>query len=107
MAIRPGKIDRSPTGTGVSARLAVLDARGQLPAGSSLVADSIIGGRFKGSVADKTEIAGKPAVIPTLEGRAWIHALRQVLLDPSDPWPAGYKVADTWPGDWTDPDDLS
>ena len=107
VAIRPGKIDRSPTGTGVSARLAVLDAGQQLPSGSSLVAESIIGGQFKGTVTDRTEIAGKPAVIPTLEGRAWIHGLRQVLLDPSDPWPAGYKVADTWPGAWSDADEPS
>ncbi len=107
VAIRPGKIDRSPTGTGVSARMAVLDAKQQLPANSSLLAESIIGGRFTGTVADRTEVGGKSAVIPILEGRAWIHALRQVLLDPSDPWPAGYKVSDTWPGEWMDSDGSS
>ena len=76
---------------------------------SALVAgaESIIGGRFVGSVADRTEVAGIPAVIPTLEGRAWIHGKREALLDPTDPWPAGYKVTDTWPGDWTESDDSS
>jgi proline racemase len=103
VAIRPGKIDRSPTGTGVSARLAVLDARGQLQRDTSLVARSIIGGRFTGTVVDRTEVSGKPAIVPAIEGRAWVHGKRQLLIEPSDPWPEGYKVSDTWPGDWSDP----
>ena len=99
VAIRPGKIDRSPTGTGVSARLAVLDARGQLDPDSVFTAKSIIGGKFKGFVSDRTTVGGRPAVVPTIEGRAWIHGVRQLIVDATDPWPLGYRVSDTWPGD--------
>ena len=86
----------------VPARLAILDAKGQLQNDDSLIARSIIGGRFTGRVVDRTELSGIPAVVPTIEGRAWIHGKRQLLIEPSDPWPEGYKVSDTWPGDWSD-----
>ncbi|GAB4516628.1 MAG: trans-3-hydroxy-L-proline dehydratase [Amphiplicatus sp.] len=97
-AIRPGKIDRSPTGTAVSARLAVLHARGLIRPGDRLVARSIIDSRFVGTIAETTSLGALPAVIPVIEGRAWISGTRQLLLDPDDPWPTGYRVADTWPG---------
>jgi proline racemase len=97
VAIQPGKIDRSPTGTGCSARMAVLFARGQMSVGQSFVATSIIGSRFTGRIEAETSVAGRPAIIPSITGRAWITGTRQEMLDPDDPWPEGYRLADTWP----------
>lgn len=97
VAIRPGKIDRSPTGTGVSARLAVLHARGQADAGMELVARSIIDSQFIGRIESTSTVGNLPAVVPSIEGRAWITGTRELKLDPDDPWPHGYRVADTWP----------
>ena len=98
VAIRPGKIDRSPTGTGVSARLAVLHARQQIKAGQRLVASSIIDSIFVGRIESETAIGEMPAIIPSIEGRAWTTGRKEVWCDPDDPWPEGYRVADTWPG---------
>jgi len=97
VAIQPGKIDRSPTGTGASARMAVLRARGEMKVGDSYVARSIIGSEFIGRITADTTLAGKPAIIPSITGRAWITGTRTEMLDPADPWPAGYRLSDTWP----------
>ncbi len=96
--IDPGKLDRSPTGTGVSARMAVLAARGQLERGDRLVMRSVIDSIFTGRIAALTEVAGRSAVVPEITGSAWITGTHQHLVDPTDPWPRGYRVADTWPG---------
>ena len=96
VAIRPGKIDRSPTGTGVSARMAVLAARGQMSVGDRLVVRSIIGGAFTGRIAGETDLAGTAAILPEISGCAWITGTHQHLLDPDDPWPGGYRLSDTW-----------
>lgn len=98
VAIRPGKIDRSPTGTGVSARLAVLHARGQMTPSEMLVARSIIDSAFIGRIEEITKIGDVAAIVPSIEGRAWITGTRELRLDASDPWPGGYRVNDTWPG---------
>jgi len=98
VAIRPGKIDRSPTGTGVSARLAVLHAQGRIGLQQRLVASSIIDSRFVGRIEDVTVVGGRPAVVPSIEGRAWTTGRRELWCEPDDPWPGGYRVADTWPG---------
>ena len=98
VAIRPGKIDRSPTGTGVSARLAVLHARGEADIGSELVAQSIIGSEFHGRIEAETRLEGVPAITPSVRGRAWITGKRELQIDPDDPWPFGYRLSDTWPG---------
>jgi proline racemase len=97
VAIRPGKIDRSPCGTGCSARLAVLAARGVLKAGDRFVGRSIIGSRFDCRIEAETTVGGRPAIIPSLAGRGWITGTKQLMLDPSDPWPGGYRLSDTWP----------
>jgi proline racemase len=97
VAIQPGKIDRSPTGTGVSARMAVMRARGEMQVGDRYLARSIIGSEFLGRIEADTDLAGTAAIIPTISGRAWICGTRQEMLDPEDPWPAGYKLSDTWP----------
>jgi proline racemase len=90
VAIRPGKIDRSPTGTGCSARMAVLHARGEMSIGDRYVARSIIGSEFQCRIESE-------AAIPSVTGRAWITGTHQHMLDPDDPWPEGYRLGDTWP----------
>lgn len=95
--VNPGKLDRSPTGTGCSALMAVLHAKGLLKPGEPFVGRSIIESRFDGRIEEETEIAGRQAIIPSIAGRAWITGTSTLLLDPDDPWPAGYKIADTWP----------
>ena len=97
VAIQPGKIDRSPTGTCVSARLATLAARGQMRVGDRLVCRSIIDSRFDGLIVRACDLAGVAAIIPEISGRAWITGMHQHLLDPEDPWPEGYRIGDTWP----------
>ena len=97
VAIRPGKIDRSPTGTGCSARMAVLHARGQMVQGETYRARSIIGSAFLCTIAGETAVGDRPAIVPTVSGRAWITGTAQLMLDPDDPWPGGYRLSDTWP----------
>ena len=96
--VKPGKLDRSPTGTGCSALMAVLHARGRLKPGQSFMGRSIIESRFYGRIEEEVMIAGRKAIIPSISGRAWITGNTTLLLDPEDPWPAGYRIADTWPG---------
>ncbi|MEM7431097.1 MAG: proline racemase family protein [Pseudomonadota bacterium] len=97
VAIRPGKVDRSPTGTGVSARMAVLNERGEMDIGDSLVAESIIDSQFIGRIEAKTSVGGRTAIVPSVEGRAWCYGRKEYWVDDSDPWPDGYRIADTWP----------
>ena len=97
VAIRPGKIDRSPTGTAVSARLAQLHARGEAKLGDEIIFKSVLDSEFVGCIKRETEIDGKPAIRPSVRGRAWITGTRQLMLDPTDPWPTGYRMGDTWP----------
>ncbi|MEM1277519.1 MAG: proline racemase family protein [Pseudomonadota bacterium] len=99
VVIRPGKIDRSPTGTGCAARMAVLHAKGRLKPGQPFRGVSILGSCFDCEIAAEVTIAGRPAVIPRLTGRAWITGTHQHMLDPSDPWPEGYRLSDTWPNE--------
>src|SRR6478735_11216475 len=97
VAIRPGKVDRSPTGTGCSARMAVLHAKGQLGLGERFVGLSIIGSRFDCEIESLTRIGETPAIIPRITGSAWVTGTSQLMLDPDDPYPAGYRLSDTWP----------
>lgn len=97
VVVQPGKLDRSPCGTGCSARLAVLRSKGQLKTGDYMIGRSIIDSRFDCCIIEETSVAGKPAIVPSLTGRAWITGTKQVMLDPDDPWPDGYKLSDTWP----------
>ena len=96
--IDPGKLDRSPTGTGVSARLAVRHARGDARVGDAMIMRSVIDSRFHGRIVAETVVGDRPAIIPEISGRAWITGVTHHLVDPHDPWPTGYRVADTWPG---------
>ena len=92
----PGRIDRSPCGTGNSARLAVAAARGLAKPGDRFTARSIIDSTFEVHHAGETTVAGRPAVQPIISGRGWIHGIHQIGVDPSDPYPHGYSVSDTW-----------
>jgi proline racemase len=91
-SIHPGWLDRSPCGTGTSARLAQLHGRGQLATGAAFVNESVIGTRFTGRVVEETTVAGRPAIVPEITGRAWITGMGQYLLDPGDPFPAGFDL---------------
>jgi trans-L-3-hydroxyproline dehydratase len=97
VVVRPGKIDRSPTGTGCSARMAVLHARGLMGVGDRFVGRSIIGSQFDCRIEDLASVGGRPGIIPSISGRAWITGTHQHMLDPDDPWPLGYQLSDTWP----------
>lgn len=97
VVIEPAKVDRSPTGTAVSARLALMHRRGQIASGQVLTARSLIGSEFQGRIVGETQLGGQPAVVPEISGRGWISDMRQLLLDPDDPWPRGYRLNDTWP----------
>jgi proline racemase len=93
MAIHPGWFDRSPCGTGTSARMAQLHARGELPLHRDFVNESFIGTTFTGRLVEEIRLAdGRTAVVPTITGRAWITGTAQYLLDPEDPFPAGFLI---------------
>ena len=91
-AIHPGWLDRSPCGTGTSARMAALHARGELALGQEFVNESIIGGRFHGRLVEELQLGDTPAVVPEVSGRAWVSGMGQYLLDPTDPFPAGFEL---------------
>ncbi len=97
VVIDPGKLDRSPTGTGCSARMAVLHARGLLSKGDKMIGRSVIDSQFDCSIVDETSVGNKKAIIPSIRGRGWITGTHQVMLDPEDPWQQGYRLSDTWP----------
>ncbi len=92
MAIYPGWFDRSPCGTGTSARMAQLHARGELALGADFVNESFIGTRFTGRLLEETTVGPHPAVVPTVTGRAWITGTANYLLDPDDPFPTGFVL---------------
>ena len=97
VVIDPGKLDRSPCGTGCSARMAVMHTKGLLNSGDKMIGRSIIDSRFDCSIFEEVFVEGKKAIIPSIRGRAWITGTHQIMLDPEDPWPGGYRLSDTWP----------
>jgi len=98
VVVSPGRLDRSATGTGLSARMAVLHARGLMRVGDAMTHASVLGTTFEGRIAGETSVGGRPAIVPSIRGSAWITGITQVLVDPGDPFPEGYLLADTWPG---------
>jgi proline racemase len=94
-AVHPGWIDRSPCGTGTSARMAQLHARGELGLNQDFGHASLIGSVFTGRLVAEAEVGGFPAVVPTVRGRAWITGLASYMLDPDDPFPAGFLLRDS------------
>lgn len=92
VVVAPAGLDRSPCGTGTSARLANLHARGQLGVGGAFGHESIIGTLFTGRIAALTDVAGTPAVVPEITGRAWMTGQGTLCLDPTDPFPGGFLL---------------
>lgn len=94
--VSPGRCDRSPCGTGTSARLAVMHARGQIKPGETFIHESVIGTRFESVIESLATAGNYPAVIPSVSGQAWITYMSQVGVDHSDPIQQGYTLSDTW-----------
>ena len=94
--VSPGRIDRSPCGTGTSSRLAVLHDRGEIAVGETLDHVSIIGTHFLGRVEETVSVGGLPGVVNSVSGRGWVTSIGQYGLDPEDPLPEGYTLPDTW-----------
>ncbi|MDV3128939.1 proline racemase family protein [Mycobacterium sp. 21AC1] len=97
VVVSPGRLDRSPCGTGTSARLAVLNAKGLIGVGERFVHESVIGSRFDSRIDRMASVGPYDAVIPRISGQAFITEISQVGLDPADPFPTGYTLSDTWP----------
>jgi proline racemase len=91
-----GAIDRSPCGTGTSAKMACEHARGRLALDQSFVHEGILGTTFTGRLVATTTVGDRPAVIPTITGRAWITGFAQYVLVADDPFPTGYTLTDIW-----------
>lgn len=92
----PGRVDRSPCGTGSSANLAVLHARGEVRVGEEQFCRSIIGGEFRAEVLGVTSVGGRTAILPRITGAAWIYGTESLRADPADPFPRGFALSDTW-----------
>ena len=93
--ISPGKIDRSPCGTASSARLAAMHARGEMAVGERLISRSILDTEFDMVIEAETTAGDRPAITPSISGRAWITGHHVHMLDPDDPFPEGYSLTDT------------
>jgi proline racemase len=92
VVVAPAGLDRSPCGTGTSARMANLHARGLLDPGQVFVHESIIGSLFSGRIAGLTRVGSLPAVVPEITGRAWMTGHGTLVLDPDDPFPGGFQL---------------
>ncbi|MFT5657034.1 MAG: proline racemase, partial [Gammaproteobacteria bacterium] len=91
-----GRVDRSPCGTGNSARMAVMSARGEVKVGVTMTAKSIIDSEFLVRIEAQKTIDGMDCILPSISGRGSIHGIHQIGVDPSDPYQQGYKVSDCW-----------
>ncbi len=96
VVVSPGRCDRSPCGTGSSARLALLHAKGLISPGETLIHESITGSKFTCSIDGLAKVGKYDAVVPAIAGQAWITGFHQMGMDPTDPYPEGFTVADTW-----------
>jgi proline racemase len=94
--VAPGRLDRSATGTATSARLALLAARGEIEDGAEFVNESVISTRFVGRIVARTRVGDRGAIVPAISGRAWITGFHQLVVDPTDPFPEGFQLPDTW-----------
>ena len=94
--LKPGRVDRSPCGTGSSANLAILHARGLAKTGDIRVSRSIIGGEFTAEILGETKVGGRPAVLPRITGQGYVFGRQQLRLDPQDPFTTGFAMSDTW-----------
>ncbi|MEM7565383.1 MAG: proline racemase family protein [Pseudomonadota bacterium] len=92
----PGRMDRSPCGTGTAARLAVMHRKGELGIGHKMEIRSTINSRFEAEITGETQVGDRNAITTRITGRAWIYGIHQLGRDPSDPFQAGFTLADTW-----------
>jgi len=99
VVVAPGRLDRSATGTGLSARMAVLHARGLMRVGDAMTHASAIGSTFDGRIVSATTVGELDAIVPAIRGSAWITGVNELYVDDDDPFPEGYLLSDTWPGD--------
>jgi len=95
--VSPGRHDRSPCGTGTTARMAIMHAKGEIGPNETFIHESLIGTKFTGEIWKDVRVGDVPSVHVTIAGRGWITAFHQYVLDPSDPFPTGYRLGDTWP----------
>jgi trans-L-3-hydroxyproline dehydratase len=95
VVISPGRLDRSATGTGLSARMATLHARGLMRVGDTMTHASVIGSTFEGRIVAEAE----PGIVPAIRGSAFVTGRTELYVDDRDPYPEGYLGSDTWPGD--------
>jgi proline racemase len=91
-----GVLDRSPCGTGTSAKMAVLHAKGQLKPGQDFRHESIVSTVFTGRIEEETTVGGRPAIVPSITGTGYIYAFASYVVDPTDPFPEGFTVGDIW-----------
>lgn len=91
-----GAIDRSPCGTGTSAKMATLHAKGKLALNQDFIHEGILGTTFTGRLIREAQVGPYRAVVPTISGRAWITGFAQYVLDADDPFPEGFTVGDIW-----------
>ncbi len=91
-----GRVDRSPCGTGNSARLACMSARGQASVGQQFTALSMIDSEFLVEITGTTTVGDRAAVLPRISGRGWVVGSRTVAVDPSDPYQEGFTLSDVW-----------
>jgi trans-L-3-hydroxyproline dehydratase len=96
VVVAPGRLDRSATGTGLSARMSVLHARGLMGVGDAMTHASVLGSTFDGRIVDEANVGERAAIVPAIRGSAWITGVTQVFVDPDDPFPEGYLLSDTW-----------
>jgi proline racemase len=96
VVVAPGRLDRSATGTGLSARMAVLHARGLMTVGDTMTHASVLGSTFDGRIVDEVNVGDRRGIVPAIRGSAWITSVSQLLVDPTDPFPEGYLLPDTW-----------
>jgi proline racemase len=94
--LKPGRVDRSPCGTGSSANLAILHARKQVKVGDRRTSRSIIGGEFFIEMIGETAVGNRAAVLPRITGQAWIYGMEELRIDPADPFAKGFALSDTW-----------
>lgn len=94
--LKPGRVDRSPCGTGSSANLAVLHARGLVGVGDKRRSRSIIGGEFIAEAIGETVVGSRKAVLPRITGQAWVYGTEELRIDPADPFRQGFALSDTW-----------
>jgi proline racemase len=91
-----GAIDRSPCGTGTSARMATLHARGRLAIGEDFRHEGILGTVFTGRLLEEVTVGDRAAIVPQITGRAWITGVADYVVDPTDPFPDGFTIGDIW-----------